>query len=307
REHARAAGAVVVELDLSVPFTAARARNAGFERMQELHGDLEWVQFVDADCVLRAGWLEAALCVLRARADVAVVCGRRREIAPETSVFNRLCDREWDTPIGETRSCGGDALVRSAALRLVGGYDSAMIAGEEADLCLRLARRGFRILRLDVEMTAHDAAMSRWGQWWRRALRTGHTTAELLAKHGPAPEHRRLRRAASTLGWAVAVPFASAAVAAWALLFAHPVVLALALLLPLLAYALLFLRVHVRERRAGRAGADARAYAASCVLSKWPEACGMWLYVARRGAGRRARWIEYKDGPRGIGAPERST
>src|SRR5664280_804375 len=42
--------------------------------------------------------------------NLAVVCGRRRERNPDASIYNRLCDLEWDTPIGETLSCGGDSL-----------------------------------------------------------------------------------------------------------------------------------------------------------------------------------------------------
>ena len=33
-------GADVIELDMSVPFTAARARNAGFRRLREIAPDL---------------------------------------------------------------------------------------------------------------------------------------------------------------------------------------------------------------------------------------------------------------------------
>jgi hypothetical protein len=35
---------------------------------------------------------------------------------------------------------------------------AAQSAGEEPELCVRLRRRGWRILRLDAEMTRHDAA-----------------------------------------------------------------------------------------------------------------------------------------------------
>jgi GT2 family glycosyltransferase len=206
---------------------------------------------------------------------------------------------EWDTPPGETRACGGDALVRARAFRLVGGYDPAMIAGEEPDLCLRLSRHGFRILRLDAEMTLHDAAMTRWTQWWQRAVRTGHTTAELLAKHGAAPEHRRLRRALSALFWAVILPSAWLALFLWALHTRNALFSAAALVVPPLMYARPFARARRGCRRSVTRPADARAYAVSCVLAKWPETWGMLLYLARRLSGRRARWIEYKDGPRG--------
>lgn len=297
-ERARAAGARVVELDLSLPFTAARARNVGFEHMMEVAPRTEFVQFVDGDCTLHVGWIDTAVRALREQRDVAVVCGRRRERFPEASVYNRLCDVEWDTPVGIARACGGDALMRVEAFRRVGGYDPAMIAGEEPDLCLRLARQGHRVLRVDAEMTLHDAAMTHWRQWWQRAVRTGHTTAELLAKYGPAPEHRRARRALSDVFWAVALPIAWLACAAWTVASASFIPIAAASMALALAYAFLLARIQRRCRRAGRSRADARAYSVSCALAKWPETWGMLVYVARRASGRTARWIEYKDDPR---------
>jgi GT2 family glycosyltransferase len=303
---ARAAGAHVVELDMSRHFTAARARNAGFEHLMQVAPHTEFVQFVDADCELQPGWIEAGARALRARPDVAAVFGRRRERYPEHSVYNRLCDMEWDTPIGDSRSCGGDALVRTDAFRRVQGYDPGMIAGEEPDLCLRLSRLGLRILRIDAEMTLHDAAMTRWTQWWQRAVRTGHTSAELLAKYGAAPEHRRLRRAVSALFWGVGVPSIALALIVWALIAGNLVLLSATALVCLSAYAVLLARIRRRCRSAGHGPASARVYARSCVLAKLPETWGMLLYFARRSTGRKSRWIEYKDGPRGLVACETS-
>ena len=50
----------VTARDDSVPFTAARARNAGLKRLLELDASVELVQFLDGDCELEAGWLERA-------------------------------------------------------------------------------------------------------------------------------------------------------------------------------------------------------------------------------------------------------
>ena len=174
---AREQGAVVVELDLALPFTAARARNAGLSRLRELEPGLAYVQFIDGDCELVNGWLEAALAKLRSDPGLAVVCGRRRERRPEASRYNRLCDIEWNTPIGEANACGGDALMRAEALQAVGGFAAGLIAGEEPDLCYRLRRRGHRIWRIDADMTLHDANITSLGQWWRRTLRSGHAYA----------------------------------------------------------------------------------------------------------------------------------
>jgi len=297
RELARELGAEVVELDLSTPFTAARARNAGFERLLELAPDTEFVQFVDGDCALQPEWIRTAILAFRGHEDLAVVCGRRRERYPERSVYNRLCDVEWDTPLGRTRACGGDALMRVEAFREAHGYDPAMIAGEEPDLCLRMQRAGHWILRQDCEMTLHDAAMTRWTQWWQRAVRTGHTTAELLAKYGRASEHRRMRRALSALFWAVGVPFGTLCLSIWALWRLDFLLFAAVLIAIAPAYVVLLTRIQRSCLRRGRSIADARAYALSCALAKWPEVWGMVLYSVRRASGKRASWIEYKDVP----------
>ncbi|MEO9123976.1 MAG: glycosyltransferase, partial [Microcoleus sp.] len=159
-ELARSLGADTVELDLSTPFTAARARNEGFARLLELAPDIEFVQFVDGDCEVVDGWLDRAQRELTACPDVAAVCGRRRERYPEATIYNQLCDIEWDTPVGETKACGGDSMMRSAAFEQVEGFNPTLIAGEEPELCVRLRQKDWKIIRLDAEMTLHDAQMT---------------------------------------------------------------------------------------------------------------------------------------------------
>ncbi|HEX2842497.1 glycosyltransferase [Hyphomicrobium sp.] len=197
---ARRAGALVVELDLTIPFTAARARNAGFAALKSAHPGVAFVQFVDGDCELAAGWIEAARTFLVAHPDVAIVCGRRRERFPEQSLYNRMCDIEWNTPIGEAQACGGDCLARTEAFAAVGGFRATLIAGEEPDLCRRLRNAGWRIWRLDHEMTLHDAAILTFGQWWRRSVRAGHAFAEVSSLHPERdfPWHRNVK---SALAW----------------------------------------------------------------------------------------------------------
>jgi GT2 family glycosyltransferase len=153
-------GAFVINLDLTRPFTAARARNEGFTALKALKPDIRFAQFIDGDCMLAQGWLDAAIAFMKQRNDVAVVSGRLRERRPTASVYNQLCDFEWDTPIGEAVACGGNALVRADAFEAAGGFKPQMIAGEEPELCLRLRERGWRIWRLEAEMGLHDAAMT---------------------------------------------------------------------------------------------------------------------------------------------------
>ena len=83
---ARGLGAEVMALDLTVSFTAARARNAGFKRLMELAPDLSYVQFVDGDCEVVAGWLAIAMEFLMAHPQVAVACDAIT-IAPRRPLF----------------------------------------------------------------------------------------------------------------------------------------------------------------------------------------------------------------------------
>ncbi len=78
-ERAGELGVEVVSLDSSRPFSAARGRNEGFERLVELHPHLEYVQFVDGDCEILEGWLGAARATLEAEPGLAAVAGRLRE------------------------------------------------------------------------------------------------------------------------------------------------------------------------------------------------------------------------------------
>jgi glycosyltransferase involved in cell wall biosynthesis len=282
---ARATGAEVVELDLSVPFTAARARNAGFQRLLELHPEVEFVQFLDGDCEVAPGWLQWAAADLDRRPGVAAVFGRTRERHPEQSVYNRLCEIEWDSPPGEVKACGGNALMRVAAVAVVGGYNPGVIAAEDDEFCLRLRRAGWTIIRVDTDMATHDAAMTRAGQWWRRAVRCGFAYAHGAALHGHGPERHFVRERRRAVVWGFAVPAAATALA-WP---------TSGLSLGLFAlYPLQFLRTYrLLRRRVPRRG-PALAYAANCVLAKVPQTVGVLKYYVGRALRTPPRIIEYK-------------
>src|SRR6056297_4352169 len=70
-DAARAAGAEVVPLDMTKPFTAARARNAGVDRLRQA-GLPDAIQFMDGDCELRDGWIAHAAAFLLANPKAAV-------------------------------------------------------------------------------------------------------------------------------------------------------------------------------------------------------------------------------------------
>lgn len=205
-QFAQASGAEVVALDLSRPFTAARARHEGFERLTSMTSGLEYVQFVDGDCEFEPDWLATATARLNECARLAAVCGRRREKYPEASFYNALCDTEWNTPIGEAEACGGDAMFRVSAYRGVGGFDAALIAHEEPELCSRLRASGWKIERIDAPMTRHDAAISRFSQVWRRNTRAGYGYAQVAAKHAGSPFNPSCNLVRRALCWGAALP-----------------------------------------------------------------------------------------------------
>jgi GT2 family glycosyltransferase len=283
--NARQLGAEVVELDRAVPFTAARARNLGWEHLTAGHPEIELIQFIDGDCELDGGWLPGAIAELSQDTNLAVVAGRRRERHRNDTIYNRLCDIEWDTPVGEAKAVGGDALMRVAALKQVGGFDPTLIAGEEPELCVRIRQHGWSIRRLALDMTWHDAAMTRFGQWWKRTVRAGHAYAEGAARHGRPPERHWVRESRSIWLWGLVVPVIAMLLAP----FTHGLSLALFGIYGLLAF-----RVLQYARRRHLAWLDAAAYAVFTVLGKFPQVVGQMKFYWHQLLGRPSQLIEYK-------------
>jgi GT2 family glycosyltransferase len=282
---ARAFGAEVVELDRAQPFTAARARNEGLARATRLHPGVELVQFVDGDCELVPGWLERGSRELTGDPRLAVAIGRVRERDRERSVYNLLCDLEWSGPVGEVQSCGGNAMMRIAALAEVGGFDARLIAGEEPELSLRLRRAGWTLVRFDADMVLHDAAMTSFAQWWRRALRAGWAFAEGARLHGGSPERHWVRENLSILFWGVLLPGA-------ALVLAWPTRGASLLLFG--AHAALGARIANRSIRAGLPRREARIQALFMVLGKLPQGIGQLQFRLLRLLGRRRSAVDWR-------------
>lgn len=251
-------GACVIQLDPTRPFTAARARNAGFKRLVQLAPQTEFVQFIDGDCELAEGWPGAGVSYLGQDLEAAVVAGSLQERFPERSAFNRLCEMEWNTPFGEVQSCGGIALMRRNAFEDVGGFDRSLVAGEEPDLCFRLRSKGWKIQRIDYLMATHDAAMYRIGQWWQRAKRSGFADGEAAARRGDSEPHLQ-RKVRSNLFWASPI--------AWPL------------------WPLLWLKV------ASQRGA---LYATHIVAGKVPHAVGQCKYWAGKARRIESQLIEHK-------------
>ena len=278
---AKRLGCGVVNLDMQIPFTAARARNEGLAHALASMVALKYVQFVDGDCEVREGWLNAAAAFLEANASVAAVCGRRRERAPHASVYNALCDMEWDTSVGQTKSCGGDVLMRVAAIQAVGGYRADLIAGEEPELCVRLRAVGWKVWRFDAEMTWHDADIHRFSQWWNRNRRAGYAYAEGAFLHGGAPERHCVRNAARALVWGAVLPGLIVAGASW-----KPEILSLVFLYPIQIF-----RLAMSSPLKGGI-AWQRAY--FLTLGKFAEVQGIVRFVVNKLQNKAGKLIEYK-------------
>ena len=293
--NAARAGAMVVQLSIPPNFTAARARNTGLSALLETHPDLEFVQMTDGDCALREGWVESALARLQADPRLALVFGRRRERHPDRSVYNALCDDEWNLPVGEAAGCGGDAMFRVAALKSVGGYNEGMIAGEDSELSMRLRKQGWRLERIDAEMTWHDADILHFSQFWTRARRSGYGYAEMAHLHPDARWPDWPRSCRSIMIWGAAMP-AALAVTILLALFHTPLwwIAAVALFLP---WPLKIAQLYRRQLQRGLSPKVALASGALLMIGKIPQFLGLAAFHYGRWRNRASPIIEYK-GPR---------
>jgi len=273
-------GLITYELDMSQHFTAARARNAGFNNLLKHYPELRYVHFIDGDCSFAQGWINFAIQYLENHPEVAITCGQRREIHPNASVYNWLCDIEWNTPIGETYACGGDFLVRTNVFKLVGGFKETLIAGEEPELCYRIRCSKKKIVRLNHDMTWHDANMHHFRQWFRRNMRAGYAFAEAVFLYRSQKDGYWRRELFRIVIWGITLPsliFAGMFFKSWILLIS-------------LIYPLQMIRISLKLKGNRK---DIR-YGFFMVLAKFPEAAGSINYIINRLTRSRRKLIEYK-------------
>lgn len=290
--NAGAAGLKVAHLSTEYGFTAARARNLGWRTLLKTFPNLHYIQFIDGDCSLDGNWLEEALASIVQDDQLAVVFGRRRERYPERSFYNGQCDREWDVPIGDVLSCGGDAFMRVTALRQVNGYNNQLIAGEEPDLCLRMRAVGWRVRRIQSEMTLHDAAILTFGSWWKRAKRAGHAYAEHVFIHGRNAIPDWTRAIASMLVWGLFLP--SMLLVGGVLGFASHRIWFLLPLAVGLIYILQFLRLSNKNSRRGLPSKVSRSEAFFLIVAKFAHFAGAATFLLNSIRGKRPVLMEYK-------------
>lgn len=282
--RARELGATVIQVKPERP-SAAVGRNAGWRASRG-----EFVLFLDGDTILDPEFVVSALPSF-VDASVAVVFGHRREIDPGQSFYNRVLDLDWVSPCGAADYCGGDALIRRSVLEAVNGYDETLIAGEEPEMCRRIRAREDVVLHVDLPMTGHDLAITRWSQYWRRAYRTGHAYAEVAERFRgtdmplwDSEVRRNLKRGAFLL----AVPMLGVAgsLALWSLL---PLLAVVAFLM------LLVVRTSMKVAWKSPDKMTVLLYGIHSHLQQIPILFGQLAYRRARKAGRRQRLIEYKE------------
>lgn len=277
----------VLALDPASPFSAARARNEGFAHLLRQDQAPRYVQFIDGDCTLVAGWLDAAMAVLNESPDCAAVIGHLKERYPEQSPYNRLCALEWKSPPGDLThfsALGGIFLMRVEVFQRLGGFNPNVIAGEDSELGVRMALAGYKVTKIDHPMALHDANIVRFSQWWRRAMRSGHAIGQRADLHGRSILKDCIRERNSTWFWGIGLPMFIAITA----VRSHGISLLL-----LGGYPLLALRVYHHRRRRGDTPADARLYSVFIILGRFAEAIGLLKFYWNR-MRRRYRIIEYK-------------
>jgi len=267
------------------PFTAALGRRTGLDHLLDRFPDMRYVQFIDGDCVLRLDWIGQAAAYLDAHDDVAAVCARRREEHAHKTLYNAIVDIDWDIPPGEVPYVGGDSLIRVESMQAADGWPVELIAGEEPDLCFRMRKHGWKIIRLDCEATLHDVAMTRFGQYWRRSVRSGHAYLEVGLRHRDSIGRPWLRMTVSNMAYGIVLPAVAIGGAWW-----HWLIPA--------AIGLLYVRLIVAMTRSclkrDYGLGLSLAYALCNTICKVAGAFGAIGFVVGRLVGRRSMLIEYK-------------
>jgi hypothetical protein len=269
-------------LDAARPFTAARARNEGFEQLIRLRPHLKLIQFVDGDCEVMSAWIDEGQRHLRHNPTCGIVAGRLRERFPDRSIYNRLCDMEWDRPLGDSFHVGGIFMVRRSAFEAAGRFRTDLIAAEEDEFCVRLRGVGFSVQQISADMALHDADMTRFGQWWVRAVRSGHAAAQGITVRTARHESLGLATTLRAWGWGFALPLVGCSVSwvfwPWGLCI-------------FLVYPVQVLRIALRGRRSLR---DNLLTAVFMMVAKFAQVAGQLRFLANALLGKAPKLIEYR-------------
>ncbi len=276
-------GCAVVELDMSIPFTAARARNAGVELLAR-DDSIEYIQFVDGDCEMEPNWLDCAVNHLESNTEVACVAGVLQEKHKDRSIYNLLCAMEWNTPTGIVNTTGGIFMCRANIFHQVGGFNDSLICGEEPDLCFRIREIGFKIGKIQNSMAFHDANMLHFKQWWLRTKRSGFayaSAAQLRNKSLLVCD-----KVLNILLWGIISPL---------LIVLANLLFPLYGLYILAVYPIQIIRIFLNlKRQRKESKKELFIYACFLVLGKLPESTGVLSFILQNYTQKKVKILEYK-------------
>jgi glycosyltransferase involved in cell wall biosynthesis len=288
-ERAARLGAQVISVAPIRP-CAAVGRNAGWRAARAAT-----VLFLDGDTVLSPDFVHQALEEF-CDPKVGVIFGDRRESNPGGSIYNRVLDLDWIIPPGPVEFCGGEALVRRQVLEAVGGYDDRVMAAEDTELCARIRSSGYTILHVDRPMVQHDLAITRFSQYWRRALRTGYAYAQVSEQIRPedSPAWYRQAQRNRPHGAAIIAMILGGTIIAAEKRSVVPLLILAAILTALAV------RTAIRSRWKKVPFTTRLLHGLHSHLVQIPLLLGQLKYRLDRFSGRATELIEYKDGSSGV-------
>ncbi|RVX42100.1 glycosyl transferase family 2 [Nonomuraea polychroma] len=157
----------------------AAARNAGWRA-----ADTPWVVFLDDDVIPEPGWAEA---VWKDLVDLPEdVAGSQGRIVVPLPSGRRPTDAERNTAgLADALWVTADMAYRRSVLEAVGGFDERFPRAyrEDADLALRVAQAGHRLVRGE-RVTAHPVRQD--GFWASVRFQRGNADDALMRRvHGP--------------------------------------------------------------------------------------------------------------------------
>jgi GT2 family glycosyltransferase len=287
-EIASAFNIASLSLDLSAPFSAARARNVGASFLSKNFPQIRYIQFVDGDCTLAEQWLSTASVFLDSNEQCFAVFGHLNELFPEASVYNRLCSLEWRSKLGELTDFvgfGGISMIRRSLYEQLSGFREDVIAGEDSEFAARAYLAGFKLHKIDAHMADHDANIHSFRQWWRRTERSGHAIAQRFSLHGRTVIRDCRKELKSVIVWAILFPL----ILAFILCYSSISALGLAIA----GYLYLGFRIFAYRKSLGDSPSDSLTYSFFNVIGKFAQLIGIFSFC-RNYLRKRYEIIEYK-------------
>lgn len=180
---------------------AGAARNRGVEA-----GSAEFVAFLDAHCVVNAGWLRSMVAYFddartggcQARIDNRASSPRLERYLERSGAQSN--PRVLEDTLGAEHTLypwilSGNSMYRREALQAAGGFDPALVACEDVDLAWRIVLLGYQLAYSHAAVAVHWSDDS-WPRHLRKASRYGSGSATLARRYVPDRSRTPFRTAA---------------------------------------------------------------------------------------------------------------